>query len=191
MKPMHIVIISQSPIISNGLEQIIGGINPTPNVTISADLTKATKFITGTSPVVIADPLALSKTDAENLIRRCHLIAIACGPIPHDVTTRFDGCISLYDTPDRIKSLICEITKNDAPTEDDSSRELTPREKEVVIGIVKGMSNKEIATSINVSVNTVTTHRRNIAAKLQIHSPAGLTIYAIVKKLVDISELKV
>jgi len=41
-----------------------------------------------------------------------------------------------------------------------------------------------------ISVNTVITHRRNIARKLQIHSPAGLTIYAIVNGLVDISSVK-
>ena len=51
------------------------------------------------------------------------------------------------------------------------------------------MSNKEIANSLFISLNTVITHRRNIARKLQIHSVAGLTIYAIVNKLVDISLL--
>ena len=40
------------------------------------------------------------------------------------------------------------------------------------------------------SRHTVITHRRNIVAKLQIHSPAGLTIYAIVNKLVDLSEIR-
>ena len=51
------------------------------------------------------------------------------------------------------------------------------------------MSNKEIADALCLSVNTVTTHRRNISAKLQIHSPAGLAIYAVVNKLVDIGSL--
>ena len=49
------------------------------------------------------------------------------------------------------------------------------------------MTNKEIADHLCISINTVITHRRNIARKLQIHSPAGLTIYAIVNNLVDIS----
>ena len=53
-----------------------------------------------------------------------------------------------------------------------------------------GMSNKEIAEHLCISVNTVITHRRNIARKLQIHSPAGLTIYAIVNNLIDISAVK-
>ena len=76
------------------------------------------------------------------------------------------------------------ISKN---TEGES---LSEREKEVIIGVVQGMTNKEIADHLFISINTVITHRRNIAKKLQIHSPAGLTIYAIVNNLVDISSVE-
>ena len=72
----------------------------------------------------------------------------------------------------------------------DNSEALSDREREVIIGVVQGMLNKEIADKLCISVNTVITHRRNIARKLQIHSPAGLTIYAIVNGLVDISSVK-
>ena len=72
----------------------------------------------------------------------------------------------------------------------ENSEQLSKREKDVVICIVQGMSNKEVADHLFISVNTVITHRRNIARKLQIHSPAGLTIYAIVNNLVDISSVK-
>lgn len=67
---------------------------------------------------------------------------------------------------------------------------LSDREKDVVVCVVQGMQNKEIADHLFISINTVITHRRNIARKLQIHSPAGLTIYAIVNGLVDISAVK-
>jgi len=70
-----------------------------------------------------------------------------------------------------------------------SPETLSDREKDVVVSVVQGMSNKEIADHLCISVNTVITHRRNIARKLQIHSPAGLTIYAIVNNLVDISSV--
>ena len=72
----------------------------------------------------------------------------------------------------------------------DSGESLSDREREVIIGVVQGLQNKEIADRLCISVNTVITHRRNIARKLQIHSPAGLTIYAIVNGLVDISSVK-
>ena len=67
---------------------------------------------------------------------------------------------------------------------------LSDRERDVIVSLVQGMSNKEIADHLCISINTVITHRRNIARKLQIHSPAGLTIYAIVNGLVDISSVK-
>ena len=69
----------------------------------------------------------------------------------------------------------------------DNTDNLSEREKEVIISLVQGMTNKEIANHLCISINTVITHRRNIARKLQIHSPAGLTIYAIVNNLVDIT----
>ena len=62
---------------------------------------------------------------------------------------------------------------------------LSEREKDIIICLVQGMSNKEIASHLFISVNTVITHRRNIARKLQIHSVAGLTIYAIANNLID------
>lgn len=68
---------------------------------------------------------------------------------------------------------------------------LSDRERDVIVCVVQGMQNKEIADHLCISVNTVITHRRNIARKLQIHSPAGLTIYAIVNGLVDISCVKI
>ena len=71
-----------------------------------------------------------------------------------------------------------------------NSEALSDREKDVIVSLVQGMTNKDIADHLFISINTVITHRRNIARKLQIHSPAGLTIYAIVNNLVDISSVK-
>ena len=65
--------------------------------------------------------------------------------------------------------------------------ELSEREKDVLIEVVNGLSNKEIADRLFISTNTVISHRKNIARKLNIHSSAGLTIYALVNKLVDIN----
>ena len=71
----------------------------------------------------------------------------------------------------------------------DNTEALSEREKDIVRCVAKGMSNKEIADALFLSVHTVTTHRRNISSKLQIHTAAGLTIYAISNKLVNIEEI--
>lgn len=67
--------------------------------------------------------------------------------------------------------------------------ELSEREKDVLVQLVKGLSNKEIADVLCISTHTVITHRKNITRKLNIHSTAGLTIYAIVNHLVDITQI--
>ena len=82
-------------------------------------------------------------------------------------------------------------TDQDAPDKKDKLETLSDREKDIVACVTKGMSNKEIAEELYLSVHTVTTHRRNISNKLQIHTTAGLTIYAIANKLVNIEEIQV
>ena len=75
--------------------------------------------------------------------------------------------------------------------DDASAKEtLSQREQEIIVGVVKGKTNKEIADELCISVHTVMTHRRNIARKLEIHSPAGLVIYAIVNGIVSVEEVK-
>ena len=76
---------------------------------------------------------------------------------------------------------------NDSTLEKDT---LSDREKEIITGVVKGQTNKEIADNLFISIHTVLTHRRNIARKLGIHSPAGLVIYAIVNGIVSIKDIK-
>jgi DNA-binding NarL/FixJ family response regulator len=63
---------------------------------------------------------------------------------------------------------------------------LTPRELEILQHIVAGQSNKEIATELNLSVNTVSVHRANIMDALGIHKTAELVVYAIRNGLVNL-----
>jgi len=70
------------------------------------------------------------------------------------------------------------------------TEELSDRERDVLVQVVRGLSNKEIADVLCISTHTVISHRKNIARKLNIHSTAGLTIYAIVNKLVDLNTLE-
>ncbi|MBQ6189598.1 MAG: hemerythrin domain-containing protein [Bacteroidaceae bacterium] len=66
---------------------------------------------------------------------------------------------------------------------------LSEREREVIRLVAMGLSNKEIAERMFIAVNTVMTHRRNISRKLDIHSAAGLTIYAIVNGIINVEEV--
>jgi DNA-binding NarL/FixJ family response regulator len=66
------------------------------------------------------------------------------------------------------------------------SAALTPRELEVLQMIVDGKSNKEIATALDLSVNTIAVHRANIMNTLGIHKTAELVVYAIRAGLVSV-----
>lgn len=63
---------------------------------------------------------------------------------------------------------------------------LTNREREVLLYIAEGFSNKEIACQLNIGVRTVETHRERIMRKLDIHSIAGLTRFAIAQGMVSL-----
>jgi DNA-binding NarL/FixJ family response regulator len=64
--------------------------------------------------------------------------------------------------------------------------ELTNREREVLILVAEGLSNKDIANNLGVGVRTVETHRERIMRKLAIHSVAGLTRFAVAKGLITL-----
>lgn len=73
--------------------------------------------------------------------------------------------------------------------ENEDEETLTERERQIVACVVRGLTNREVAEQLFISINTVLTHRRNISRKLDIHSVSGLTIYAIVNGIVQIDEV--
>ncbi len=66
--------------------------------------------------------------------------------------------------------------------------EISTRETDILKYIALGYSNKEIADKLFISTHTVVTHRKNLTRKLGIKTVPGLTIYAILNKIIDINE---
>lgn len=104
---------------------------------------------------------------------------------------QYDEAILLHDSEEEIRHKLthCSEMFSEESECTDEQQSLSSREKEIVVCVVKGMTNKEIAEKLYLSAHTVVTHRRNIAKKLQIHSASGLTIYAIVNKLVVLGDI--
>lgn len=101
-----------------------------------------------------------------------------------------DNSINLFDSP----SLICykvneSFNSISSGYNKESDTELTKREIEVLQLLTKGYSNKEIADQLFVSTHTVISHRKNISEKTGIKSASGLTMYAILKKIIDVSDI--
>ena len=117
------------------------------------------------------------------------VVALASSFIDASLLSKYDEAISIFDDMETLSGKITRL-QNIVEEEEEGQESLSQREKEIVICVVKGMTNKEIAEKLYLSIHTVITHRRNISRKLQIHSAAGLTIYAIVNKLVELSDVK-
>ncbi len=117
------------------------------------------------------------------------VVALLCTFIDANQLKGYDDSINLYDDVESVEKKIAMLM-DFSDDEDGDQNALSQREKEIICCVVRGMTNKEIAEKLYISVHTVITHRRNITRKLQIHSVSGLTIYAIVNKLVELSEVK-
>ena len=120
--------------------------------------------------------------------KRIRLIALVTSFVDASLLGKYDESISIFDDLETLSKKIAGLLN--VVSEEEEMDTLSQREKEIVICVVKGMTNKEIAEKLFLSIHTVITHRRNISKKLQIHSAAGLTIYAIVNKLVALSDVK-
>jgi DNA-binding CsgD family transcriptional regulator len=86
-----------------------------------------------------------------------------------------------------IKRNIALSSKRDASHPKENS--LSDREKSVVREIALGRTNKEIADNLFISAHTVITHRKNITRKLGVKTVSGLTVYAILNKLIQMEEM--
>jgi DNA-binding NarL/FixJ family response regulator len=118
-------------------------------------------------------------------------IALLYSLVDKSVLRPFDEKINIYDSNDEIKQKLEQLYAEEihGKTDTDEQQTLSTREKEIVVCVVKGMTNRAIADRLFLSTHTVITHRRNIARKLQIHSASGLTVYAIVNKLIELREI--
>ena len=79
---------------------------------------------------------------------------------------------------------------NSPATAGENGKDLSSRETDVLQLIVKGITNKEIADKLNISLNTVLSHRKNITAKLGIKTVSGLTFYAIMNGIISGDEIE-
>lgn len=191
---IKVVIADNSAIIRAGITTVLKRL---PNYTFStneiSNLETLQMFLRLHTPeILLINPLILSNNTISAIKKefpKIKTVAILSSFIDSKTLTDFDDTISIFDETDSIITKMDGLlTKNEEESTD--TEQLSYREKEIIACIVKGMTNKAIADKLSISIHTVITHRRNITKKLQIHSAAGLAIYAIVNKIVEIQDIK-
>ena len=111
------------------------------------------------------------------------------GIIDNDLAQLLDDTFTIYDSIPHVLNKIVRTSESSENKNSSNTDNLTEREIDVLTNLVHGMSNKEIAEALSISIHTVVTHRKNISSKTGIRSQSGLTIYAISKKIISIDDI--
>ena len=180
MKALKLAVAEPSAILRCGIIAVLRRL-PAPDVDILeiADISQLTAQLSRHRPdVLVVNPASLGFCTPQQLRVQTGCEGLRCIALQMSVTdaatlNAYDDVLSVYDPVETLREKIMQPV-GDAPREERQ----------------EPLSNKQIADTLCISTHTVITHRRNIVAKLQIHSPAGLTIYAIVNKLVDLSDIR-
>lgn len=182
---------------------LVNVINELPNASVVSELELAknlTKIFAGTGRY--ADVLVISSdllkemnlSEFKNLTSKRKSIVIvgvakSTKDIPLDFKSFFSEIVLLSDSKsvvvDKFKQILSPVSTSDEATQ---VQVLTQREAQILKDVALGLSNKEIADKNFISPHTVITHRKNITKKLGIKTVSGLTIYAILNKLIGINE---
>ena len=196
---IKITIAESSSIIRCGLETLLKRL-PGFSIQIS-EITAADCLTEGLRiykpDILIVNPSIPGNFNLQHLKDECGCPDMKCFALQYNINDPFllrsyDDQISIYDNADELKNKLERLNTEEVPSEEGENEDqqtLSSREKEIVICVVKGMTNREIADRLYLSTHTVITHRRNIARKLQVHSASGLTVYAIVNKLIELKDL--
>lgn len=188
-----IILADPSPIILRGLSDIISEIAGYQVVLHSSDvLVVASRIhllnpdVLIVNPTMIDYPKRLKIRELFSDFPDMKLVALVSAYFDEQVLKQYDGIIEINDNEHRVKSTLNQtVSLNKNHNVDNDSSVLSEREKSVLVGLAKGLMNKEIAEQLNLSVHTVMTHRKNIIRKTGIKSVSALTVYAILNNFID------
>jgi DNA-binding NarL/FixJ family response regulator len=192
-KTINILVVEPSPLILEGLAAILNKSGLKCRISIADTLEEMEQQLAKANfELVVINPIYLqnnakgfhaSKIQAV----KTNWIGLIYSFFDPKTLAPFDALISISDSPEAILCTINKLLFDENQHPQSSSQEvLSEREIDVLKLLATGMANKEIADKLNISVNTVITHRKNISQKTGIKSVSGLTIYAVVQKLIII-----
>ena len=191
----RVIICEASEIISIGLTEIIDSMAKFDVVSrLDSPEHLSEKITASDANLLIIDPMLLGFHNREFLSQlgkehpQLIMIALTTSYLDHTMLTPYHGVIEINDTRSKIIGKMNEFAQSEA-TKNADDVELSKRETDVLVAVAKGMMNKEIADQMNISIHTVISHRKNITRKTGIKSVSGLTVYALLKNLIDEKDL--
>ena len=190
MKRVSVAIVEPSPIIMEGVATIVGR-SPSIRVAGTVATTAELQILMRNAEVdVVVAAVGLAREiDGVAELQSLPVIGIQSAIVDAAMLRRFTAVATLYTPEEELQRMIIDAV--DMPVEHNyaESHELSERERDVLVLVAKGLTNKEIASELNISPHTVISHRKNIVHKTGIRSVAGLTVYAVLNKFIDSERL--
>lgn len=194
MTHIHILILEDASVVRKGLQSILDSLRDVDEVATASTFDELTDLLKRKSyQMVLISPHYLHSHQNQiqqlrNQYGNIKLIGVQYTVFSEELLSKLDGVVDVYDNQD---TLTAKLNKWLEPTSDDSSQNkdiLSEREMDVLRLLAMGKSNKEIADELNISTNTVISHRKNISQKTGIKSVSGLTIYAVTQNLISLDD---
>ncbi len=190
-KFLNIGLIEPSDLLCEGLTNILLRQNHRMNLFRIADLDDFRRSVINVKfDIIIIDTILI-----QNRIKQFRTykgenpgikwIGLVHSLINSEIITEFNTVISLDDNAEVILKKIVNQSE-EKKMKSIQNEQLSSREIDVLKLLSGGMSNKEIADKLNVSIHTVISHRKNITQKTGIKSQSGLTIYAISNNIISL-----
>jgi DNA-binding NarL/FixJ family response regulator len=194
MKRTHILILEDAPVIREGLKFIMDSLRNVEEVAIACTFDEFTHLLKRKSyQMVLISPNYLHShhnqiQQLRNLYSSMKWIGVQYTIIPEALLSKLDGVVDVYDNQDTLATKLSKWLDTQSDDALQNKDILSERETEVLRLLAMGKSNKEIADELNISTNTVITHRKNISQKTSIKSVSGLTIYAVTQNLISLDD---
>lgn len=186
-----VLIIEPSELIVEGLMRVLGGNVKLRLLAPMRDMTDWESRLAMLQPdVLIVNPTLCDNVQMLRGSSSLQVLALVYQYVRLSRLRSFDGVVDVRDNLSTIVQTVADAADNSnidplLKASRANNYDLTKRETAVLIEVARGLTNKEIAERLNVSVFTVTTHRKNIVRKTGIKSVAGLTVYALLNNLID------
>ena len=192
-----IIIVEPSPIVSAGLVSYFDDCKQISIVSQLDRIDRVEEKLAAYNPdILIINPLLIAYDFNEQFLKICRdfsnviPVALVSTYIDAGILKQFKDVIEINDSKQKVVSKIFNLLNdNNLDQDKPESVELSNRETDVLVALVKGLTNKEISDRLFISVHTVITHRKNIIRKTGIKSVSGLTVYALLNNLVDESDI--
>ncbi len=196
MRRCKVAIVEESAVIAEGLRALLAAEGEFETVYVAEDLRTLNERFALVAPDVVIVSTSLSCGLPRNVraaypdLRNTAVVALSVAVRDDEILRQFDGVLNIYDKPSSmVKKLRAAVEQSEANPYDES-HDLSERERDVLVRVAKGLSNKEIADDLNISIHTVMSHRKNIVHKTGIKSVAGLTVYALLNNLLDRNDVE-